>query len=90
LLRVFIAWTETPRYPILDTWEVEYPPVPERTLLFRIRWHHPYMREIIIKKESHKTILARVTKEMDAPRMAKSAREQTTKTPQMVIQHAQR
>ena len=46
------------------------------------------MREKIIKKESPKTTLARVMKEMDAPRMAKSAREQTTKIQLTVVEPA--
>ena len=49
--------------------------VPNGTVLLRTLEHHVCMSKIRTKKESDKTLLSNVKKEMAKPRMAKSARE---------------
>jgi hypothetical protein len=42
----------------------------------RTRGHHPHMRKKAYKRPANKTVLASVKREMAAPRMATSARDQ--------------
>ena len=49
--------------------------VPNGTVLLGALEHHVCMSKIKTKKESDKTLLSNVKKEMAKPRMAKSARE---------------
>ncbi len=46
------------------------------TACARIRGHHPHMRKRTDKRPANKTVLASVKREMAAPRMAMSARDQ--------------